>query len=98
MPAVYSGRGVEQRQLVGLITRRSSVRIRPPQPNPEFKPHIARLGFLVALAPNGATKSGMVKAVRQLGVSAAGYRIRDAFDSVTKSGKSKKAKGAAAKI
>ena len=27
-----SGRGVEQRQLVGLITRRSAVRIRPPQP------------------------------------------------------------------
>ena len=26
------GRGVEQRQLVGLITRRSAVRIRPPQP------------------------------------------------------------------
>src|SRR2546425_1768832 len=25
-------RGVEQRQLVGLITRRSAVRIRPPQP------------------------------------------------------------------
>ena len=28
------GRGVEQRQLVGLITRRSAVRIRPPQPRP----------------------------------------------------------------
>ena len=27
-----TGRGVEQRQLVGLITRRSAVRIRPPQP------------------------------------------------------------------
>src|SRR6266702_7683707 len=26
------GRGVEQRQLVGLITRRSEVRILPPQP------------------------------------------------------------------
>ena len=30
--ARITGRGVEQRQLVGLITRRSAVRIRPPQP------------------------------------------------------------------
>ncbi len=29
---VSSPRGVEQRQLVGLITRRSEVRILPPQP------------------------------------------------------------------
>src|SRR5207253_3344073 len=31
-PGYNRNRGVEQRQLVGLITRRSSVRIRPPQP------------------------------------------------------------------
>jgi hypothetical protein len=29
---IIGSRGVEQRQLVGLITRRSAVRIRPPQP------------------------------------------------------------------
>jgi hypothetical protein len=46
----------------------------------------------------GATKSGVVKAVRQSGVSAAGHRIRDAFEQVTKTAKSKKAKGTAAKV
>jgi hypothetical protein len=35
--AVSSGSGVEQWKLVGLITRRSSVRIRPPQPPLSFR-------------------------------------------------------------
>src|SRR5881409_2444727 len=37
------GRGMEQRQLVGLITRRSEVRILPPQPKtfPEPRPRPA---------------------------------------------------------
>ncbi len=39
-PAPYARRGVEQRQLVGLITRRSGVRIPPPlPPAPRAPPH-----------------------------------------------------------
>src|SRR5439155_17153714 len=33
-------RGVEQRQLVGLITRRSAVRIRPPRPSHSPEPRV----------------------------------------------------------
>jgi len=44
------------------------------------------------------SKSGAVKAVRASGVSAAGKRIRAAFEQATKTAKSKKAKGAAAKV
>ena len=39
------GRGVEQRQLVGLITRRSEVRIRPPQPATPPEPRSRPPGF-----------------------------------------------------
>ena len=49
-------------------------------------------------ALEGASKSAVIKAVRASGVSAAGKRIRAAYDQVTKAGKSKKAKGAAAKV
>ncbi len=44
------------------------------------------------------SKSAVVKAVRASGVSAKGARIRDAYDQATKTAKSKKAKGAAAKV
>jgi hypothetical protein len=53
-------------------------------------------------AVDGASKSAVIKAVRASGVSAAGKRIRAAFDQRTKTAKSKagskKAKGAAAKV
>src|ERR1035437_5712749 len=46
-----SRRGVEQRQLVGLITRRSAVRIRPPQPHSERE---TRSKDRVSSSPGGA--------------------------------------------
>ncbi len=43
-------RGVEQRQLVGLITRRSAVRIRPPQPRPSSRnPPCGRVSWFLGL-------------------------------------------------
>ncbi len=52
-PAAFSHRGVEQWQLVGLITRRSGVRIPSPLPNtlwaaPQQSPPGLREGFLVS--------------------------------------------------
>src|SRR5258705_2855422 len=45
--ATMGSRGVEQRQLVGLITRRSAVRIRPPQPMPAPEPPVRPPGVLL---------------------------------------------------
>ena len=54
-------RGVEQRQLVGLITRRSAVRIRPPQPSLYLNPGSDRPGFFLAVngCRDGTTLDGV---------------------------------------
>jgi hypothetical protein len=55
--ASIQGRGVEQRQLVGLITRRSAVRIRPPQPRPHTpEPRVRPPGVrLCPVIPSGTS-------------------------------------------
>ena len=81
------GRGVEQRQLVGLITRRSAVRIRPPQPR-----HLAltprgpasRGRFLLSRRLVAATGSGRCTPRARRPVAAVAHRADDpvAIDEV----------------
>ena len=69
----YAG-GVEQRQLVGLITRRSSVRIRPPQPMPSPEPRVRPPG--VPLCPG--TPSGPAGSAR-IGIQSRPRSLRIRF-------------------